>query len=165
MNRNGCLLRKAEINQLVSFDSRRLAEINNQLNQVKTMRIESPANSLLNLKSVQQRCPIWRERTTRVNPSPNARSNGVAVHGKPSAAHHGNRLLQILPRHGLHIRTRRESSPISLPGELQSDELLRAITSGKVNCLLGSCEPYEQSSESSESSNDRSNSVLERMTP
>jgi hypothetical protein len=91
MNRNGCLLRKAEINQLVSFDSRRLAEINNQLNQLKTMRIESPANSPLNLKSVQQRCPIWRERTTRVDPSPNARSNGVAVHGKPSAAHHGNR--------------------------------------------------------------------------
>ena len=59
MNRNGCLLRKAEINQLVSFDSRRLAEINNQLNQLKTMRIESPANSPLNLKSVQQRCPIW----------------------------------------------------------------------------------------------------------
>ena len=74
-------------------------------------------------------------------------------------------VLQILPRHGLHIRTRRESSPISLPGEIQSDELLRAITSGKVNRLLGSCEPYERSSESSESSNDRSNSVLERMTP
>jgi hypothetical protein len=74
-------------------------------------------------------------------------------------------VLQIFLRHGLHIRTRQESSLISLPDELQSDELLRAITSGEVNCLLGSCEPYEQSFESSKSSNDCSNSVSERMTP
>ena len=60
-------------------------------------------------------------------------------------------LLQILPGHGLHIRTRQESWLISLPEELQSDELLRA-DSGEVNCLLGSCEPYKQSSESSKSS-------------
>ena len=74
-------------------------------------------------------------------------------------------VLQIFLKHGLHIRTRQESSLISLPDELQSDELLRAITSGQVNCLLGFCEPYQQSFESSKSSNDRSNSVLERMTP
>ncbi len=36
-----------------------------------------------------------------------------------------------------------------------------AITSGEVNCLSGSCEPCEKSSESSNSGNDRSNSVLE----
>jgi hypothetical protein len=45
-----------------------------------------------------------------------------------------------------------ESWLISLPEELQSDELLRAITSGKVNSLSGACEPFEQSSELSKSS-------------
>jgi MobA/MobL family len=53
-------------------------------------------------------------------------------------------LLEIIPGRGLHIRTRQESWLISLPEELQSDELLRAITSGEVNCLSGSCEPFEQ---------------------
>jgi hypothetical protein len=51
-------------------------------------------------------------------------------------------LLEIIPGRGLHIRTRQESWLISLPEDLQSDELLRAITSGEVNCLSGSCEPF-----------------------
>jgi hypothetical protein len=67
-------------------------------------------------------------------------------------------LLEIIPTRGLHIRTRQESWLISLPEELQSDELLRAITSGEVNCLSGSCEPFEQSSESSKSSSRDQNS-------
>ena len=62
-------------------------------------------------------------------------------------------LLEIIPGRGLHIRTRHESWLISLPEELQSDELLQAITSGEVNCLSGSCEPYESPSEFSKSSN------------
>ena len=70
-------------------------------------------------------------------------------------------LLQILPEHGLNIRTRLESWLISLPEELQSDELLRAITSGEVNCLSGSCEPFDSSSEASKSNSDSSESVLE----
>ena len=61
-------------------------------------------------------------------------------------------LLEIVPGRGLHIRTRQESSLISLPEELQSDELLRAITSGEVNCLLGSCELYDLSSDQPKSS-------------
>ena len=125
------------------------------------MRIESPANSPLNLKSVQPRSPIWRERTSRVDPSPNARPTGWLCVENRALPITEIDLLQILPGHGLHIRTRQESWLISLPEELQSDELLRAITSGEVNCLSGSCEPYEQSSESSKSSNDSSNSVLE----
>jgi hypothetical protein len=125
------------------------------------MRIESPANSPLNLKSVQPRSPIWRERTSRVDPSPNTRPTGWLCVENRALPITEIDLLQILPGHGLHIRTRQESWLISLPEELQSDELLRAITSGEVNCLLGSCEPYEQSSESSKSSNDSSNSVLE----
>ena len=62
-------------------------------------------------------------------------------------------LLEIIPGRGLHIRTRQESWLISLPKELQSDELLRAIASGQVNCLPGSCEPYESLSEFLKSSN------------
>ena len=61
-------------------------------------------------------------------------------------------LLEIIPGRGLHIRTRQESWLISLPEELQSDELLQAITSGEVNCLSGPCEPYEQSPEFSRAS-------------
>ena len=45
--------------------------------------------------------------------------------------------LKAIPGRGLHIRTRQESWLISLPEELQSDELLRAITSGEVKLLVG----------------------------
>jgi hypothetical protein len=65
------------------------------------------------------------------------------MRGESRFTYHGN-LLEVIPGRGLHIRTRQESWLISLPEELQSDELLRAITSGEVNFLLGSCEPYEQ---------------------
>jgi hypothetical protein len=108
MNRNGCLLRKAEINQLVSFDSRRLAEINNQLNQLKTMRIESPANSPLNLKSVQQRCPIWRERTTRVDQVQTPDLTGwLCMENRPLPITEID-VLQILPRRPAHQDPARE---------------------------------------------------------
>ena len=70
-------------------------------------------------------------------------------------------LLEIIAGRGLHIRTRQESWVISLPEELQSDELLPAITSGEVNCLSGSCEPFDSSSEASKSNSDSSESLLE----
>ena len=60
-------------------------------------------------------------------------------------------LLELIPGRALHIRTRQESWLTSLPEELQSDESLRAITSGEVNCLSGSCEPIGSSSEASKS--------------
>jgi hypothetical protein len=59
------------------------------------------------------------------------------------------------------IRTRQESWLISLPEELQSEELLQAIISGEVNSLSGSCEIFEPSSESSKSRNESASSVLE----
>ena len=58
-----------------------------------------------------------------------------------------------VPGQALHIRTRQESWLISLPEELQSDELLRAITSGEVNCSSGSCEPFDWSSSPSKLNN------------
>ena len=45
----------------------------------------------------------------------------------------------------------------------QSDELVKAITSGEVNCLSGSCELYESSSESSKSSSSDNNSSKTSM--
>jgi hypothetical protein len=91
MSRNGCLLRKAEINQLISSDSRRLAEINNQLNQLKNhanrKSRKQPAQPQISAATKSNLAGT----TTRVDPSPNARPAGMAVHGKPSAAHHGNR--------------------------------------------------------------------------
>ena len=144
MSRNGCLLRKAEINQLVSFDSRRLAEINSQLNQLKN---HANRKSRKTIRSTSNQC------SNEVQSGGNGQLASIQVQTPdlPGWLCMENRalpiteidVLQILPKHGLHIRTRQESSLISLPDELQSDELLRAITSGEVNCLLGSCEPYE----------------------
>ena len=107
MNRNGCLLRKAEINQLVSFDSRRLAEINNQLNQLKTMRIESPANSPLNLKSVQQRDVQsgGNGQLASIQVQTPDLTGWLCMENRPLPITEID-VLQILPRHGLHIRTR-----------------------------------------------------------
>jgi hypothetical protein len=68
---------------------------------------------------------------------------------------------EIVPGRGLHVRTRQESWLVSLPEELQSDELVKAITSGEVNSLSGSCELYESSSESSKSSSSDNSSVME----
>ncbi len=74
-------------------------------------------------------------------------------------------LLEVVPGHGLHIRTRQNNWLVSLPRELQSDELIQAITSGEVNCLSGSCTLYDSSFESlnpSSNASDNSNpSVLE----
>jgi hypothetical protein len=55
----------------------------------------------------------------------------------------------------VNIRTRQESWLISLPEELQSGELLKAITSGEVNCLSGSGELDDLSSDHSKSSSIR----------
>jgi len=87
----------------------------------------------------------------------------MAVSGKAGSAHYRNRpAVEIVPGRGLHVRTRQESWLISLAEELQSDELVKAITSGEVNCLSsGSCELYESSSESSKSSSSDNSSVME----
>ena len=129
------------------------------------MPIEAPEKSPLNIKSVQERSPIWKEHTKRVDPIPNARPTGwLCVENRVLPITEID-LLEIVPGRGLHIRTRHDSWLISLPRGLESDELLRAFTSGEVNCLLGSCEPSDLSSDPSKPSNSASNnansSVLE----
>ena len=113
------------------------------------MPIETPTNNPLARKSAQARNLIWLQRATRIDPNRNARPTGWLCVENPALPLTEIDLLEIIPGRGLHIRTRQESWLISLPEELQSDELLRAITSGEVNCLSGSCEPFEHSSESS----------------
>ena len=118
------------------------------------MPIEFPKSSLQDGRSEEASSQTWRQRATRIDPSFSARLRD-AVREASRTTYHENRFTGDHTRHGLHTRTRLESWLISLPEELQSDELLRAITSGEVNCLLGSCEPFGQPSELSKSSDIR----------
>jgi hypothetical protein len=91
MSRNGCRLRKAEINQLISSDSRRLAEINAQLNELK-----NHANRNSRKHSAQPQISAGTKSnlagTSKSHRSkPKRQTYGVAVRGKSRAAHHGNR--------------------------------------------------------------------------
>jgi hypothetical protein len=130
-----------------------MAESNINFNSSKrTMPIEFPNDSPIEPKSRQMRNQIWQQQATRIDPVSSAKPTGRLCVENRALPITEIDLLEIIPGRGLHIRTRRESWLISLPEELQSDELLRAITSGEVNCLSGSCEPYEQSPEFSKSS-------------
>ena len=123
MNRNGCRLRKAEINQLISSDSRRLAEINAQLNQLK-----HHANRSSRKKSAQHQISAGTksnlEGTHKARRSnPERQTHGVAVRGKPRVAHHGNRLA------GNRSRTRLAHPN---PARLLADLLARGASIGRV---------------------------------
>jgi hypothetical protein len=113
------------------------------------MPIETPTNNPAARKSAQARNLIWLQRATRIDPQSSAKPTGWLCVENRALPITEIDLLEIIPGRGLHIRTRQESWLICLPEELQSDELLRAITSGEVNCLSGSCVPFEHSSESS----------------
>jgi len=126
------------------------------------MPIEFPRSSLHDKKSGEARSQTWRQRATRIDPASSAKPTGWLCVENRALPITEIDLLEIIPGRGLHIRTRQESWLVSLTKELQSEELLRAITSGEVNCLSGSCELYELSSESSKSSTDESRtSVVE----
>ncbi len=115
------------------------------------MPIASPKDNLHDHKYAQARSPIWQQRATRIDPNQSAKPTGwLCVENRVLPITEID-LLEIVPGRGLHIRTRQESWLIPLPEELQSDELLQAITSGEVNCLSGACEPFERSSELSKS--------------
>jgi hypothetical protein len=111
--------------------------------------------------SAPQRSPAWEQHASRIDPSPNARPTGWLCLENRALPITEIDLLEIVPGRGLLVHTRVESWLVSLPAELQSGELLKAITSGEVNSLSGFCEPYESSSESSKSSNSDNRSVLE----
>ena len=123
MSRNGCRLRKAEINQLISSDSRRLAEINAQLNQLKHY-----ANPSSRRHSAQHQITAATksslEGTDRARRSNSKRQTyGMAVRGKPRSAHHRNRTA------GNRSRTR---SAHPNPARLLADLLARGASIGRV---------------------------------
>ncbi len=90
MNRNGCKVRKAEINKLISSDSRRLAEIHAQLHQLKTHARKSRKQSTQQKIHAGQKPDL--EGTRPLHQSKPARqTHGVAVSGKPCDSSHGNR--------------------------------------------------------------------------
>jgi hypothetical protein len=90
MTRNGCRLRKDEINKLISSDSRRLAEINSQLNQLKNHDRKSRKQSLQPQIRAGEKSDLAE--TRRLHPSKSKRqTHRVAVSGEPGVAHHGNR--------------------------------------------------------------------------
>ncbi len=82
MTRNGCRLRKAETNREIFSASRRMAEVESQLQQLKT------------------ECQSKRPQTIRANlaatsdphrPTLKRKTYGVAVRGKSRITYHGNR--------------------------------------------------------------------------
>jgi hypothetical protein len=101
------------------------------------MPIEFPRSSLSDQKFAQARSRIWRQGATRIDPATGAKPTGWLCVENRALPITEIDLLEIIPGRGLHIRTRQESWLVSLSEELQSDELLRAITSGEVNCLSG----------------------------
>ncbi len=89
MSRNGCRLRKAEINQLISTDSRRLAEINSQLKH-HANRSSRRHSAQHQITAATKSSLEGTDRPRRSNPK--RQTHGVAVRGKSRAARHRNRL-------------------------------------------------------------------------
>ena len=124
MARNGCRLRKAEINKLISSDSRRLAEIDSQLNHLqshghrKTRRQSAStkigASQKLNLATKSQ-----QDRTVSFG-----QTNGMAVSGKQGAPSHGNRPS------GSRSRAR---SPYPHPAKQLACFLAQGASIGRIN--------------------------------
>ncbi|MBE2203527.1 MAG: MobA/MobL family protein [Chthoniobacterales bacterium] len=90
MTRNGCRLRKDEINQLISSDSRRLAEINFQLNKLKNHDRKSRKQSAQPQIRSGEKPDLAGTRQLHQS-KPKRQTHRVAVSGKPGVAHHGNR--------------------------------------------------------------------------
>ena len=93
MTRNGCRLRKAEINKTILSDSSRLAEIESQLNQLK-----NHGNRISSKQSTQPKIHAGAKSdlaaTGKSRRSQSKRQTyGMAVRGKPGVAHDGNRFV------------------------------------------------------------------------
>lgn len=91
MTRNGCRMRKAEINELISSDSRRLAEIKSQLNQLKNHDRRS-RRQIHRTQSVSASEKSELAATRKPHRSqPECATDGMAVSGKPRHTDHRNR--------------------------------------------------------------------------
>ncbi|HRJ73402.1 MAG TPA: MobA/MobL family protein [Terrimicrobiaceae bacterium] len=98
MVRNGCRLRKAEINQLISSDSRRLAEIDSQIQY-----LQSHGHRKSQQQSVKSKIATSQKHQLATNRQPDrsftlGQTHGVALSGKQGSASHGNRPPRNRPR-------------------------------------------------------------------
>ncbi len=91
MTRNGCRMRKAEINELISSDSRRLAEIKSQLNQLKNHDHQSGRQIHRTQSTSASEKPDMAGTGKARRSPPKCSTDGVAVSGKSGIARHGNR--------------------------------------------------------------------------
>ena len=144
MTRNSYRLRKAEANREIFTASRRMAEIEHQLQILK----KDHANRVPKIQPARQR--IRGSKKSNVAPASNAhrsvllrKTYGMAVRGESSVAYHRNRPP------GDHPWPRPAYSD---PARELAHLLARGASIGRiaaghhfrgVNCLSGSCEPFE----------------------
>ncbi len=96
MTRNGCRLCKDEINKLISSDSRRLAEIKSQLNQL-TNHDRKSRKQIPKSLSIVEKSDLAGTRQLHQS-KPKRQTHRMAVSGKSGIAHHGNRPARNRPR-------------------------------------------------------------------
>jgi MobA/MobL family len=145
MTRNGCRLRRAEVNREIFSASHRMAEIQRQLQHLK----KNHAHRVSHRQSTRSK--IRRDKKSSLaatsNPhrsKPKRQTYGMALRGKSRLTYHGNRPA------GNHPRPRLAHSN---PARELADLLARGASIGRIapghhfrggHCLSGSCEPFEQ---------------------
>ena len=152
MARKGCRLRKAEANREISSASCRMTEIEHQLQHLR-----NHAHSVSKRQSARPQ--IRRGKKPNLAPASDAhrsslkrKTYGVALRGESRVTYHGNRPPGNHPGPRLAYSDPARELARLLARGASIGQIFQAITSGEVNCLSGSCEPYEQSSELSKSS-------------
>lgn len=90
MSRAGRKMRKAEINKTISSESRRLAEINHHLNQLKNHGNRNTNNQIHEKNRTTKKSKMAQNRESHRSPSPR-QTYGVAVRGKSRVSYGGNR--------------------------------------------------------------------------
>ena len=161
ITRNGRRPRKAETNREIFSASRRMSEIESHLQHLKTN-----ANRNAHQQSARPQIRAGAESHLAATSDPDRstikrKTYGMAVCGKSRVTYHGNRLAGNHPRpRPAHPNPARELADFLARGA-SIGRVAPAITSGEVNCLSGSCEPLDLSSNPSKPSNDSSESILE----
>lgn len=96
--RNGCRMRKAEINKLISSDSRRLAQIDSQIQQLQSHgHRRSQHQPVQPKKSASQKQHLATNRH-QDRPLSLSQTHGMALSGKSGSASSGNRPSRNRPK-------------------------------------------------------------------
>lgn len=97
MSRAGRKMRKAEINKTISSESRRLAEIEHHLKQLKTYGARNSVNQTQQKNRTRQKSDMAPNRESNRSPSPR-QTYGVAVRRKSRVSYGGNRPDRTHPK-------------------------------------------------------------------